>query len=246
MNPGQPIWREDADLVTASEAYAQRFAGPVGAHFLAVQTRAVLGLLAPWPGATVLDVGGGHAQTALPLAAAGYQVTVAGSRPECGRRLARLMTPGSYEFRAVDLMNLPFAERSFDLVLSLRMLTHVADLPGYVAQLCEAADQAVLVDYPAKRSFNLVADALFKAKESLDDNLHTRPFKSFWDREVLDLFRAQGFGRPRLRRQHFLPMALHRGLGSGGFTKASEGLCRALGLTALLGSPVVLCLERLP
>jgi len=245
VNPGGPTLREDADLVTAGEAYAQRFAGPVGRHFLAVQTAAVLGLLAPWPGASVLDVGGGHAQTALPLAAAGYKITVAGSSPECGQRLARLLEPGSYDFQAVDLMNLPFPARAFDVVLSLRMLTHVADLPGYLAQLCRAADKAVVVDYPAKRGFNLAAGALFRAKESLDDNPHTRPFRSFWDQEVLELFRAQGFGRPRLRRQHFLPMALHRGLGWGGFTRASEGLCRALGLTVLLGSPVVLRVERL-
>ncbi|MBU1276647.1 MAG: methyltransferase domain-containing protein [Proteobacteria bacterium] len=236
--------REEADRVTASQAYAQRFAGEVGAYFLAVQTARTLELMASWPGAKVLDVGGGHAQLAPPLIQAGYQVTVAGSDDSCAQRLARLLTPGSYNFVAADLMDLPWPEQSFDLVLSFRMLTHVADPPAYAAQLCRLAKRAVVVDYPAKRSFNLLADSLFKAKQSLDDNQHTRPFVSFWDSEVEALFAAQGFDRPARRRQHFWPMALHRALGSGGFTKTAEGLARGLGLTALLGSPVILRMER--
>ena len=52
------------DVETASDDYAARFAGPVGAWMLQVQERAVLELIAPWPGASVLDVGGGHAQLA--------------------------------------------------------------------------------------------------------------------------------------------------------------------------------------
>ncbi|HEX9203914.1 MAG TPA: class I SAM-dependent methyltransferase, partial [Vicinamibacteria bacterium] len=68
--------REDADRETSSEEYARRFAGPLGAFFLEVQARTALELLRPWPGASVLDVGGGHAQIAGPLADAGHAVTV--------------------------------------------------------------------------------------------------------------------------------------------------------------------------
>ncbi len=236
--------REDADRVTATHEYAARFAGPVGAHFLAVQTARTLELAAPWPGARVLDVGGGHAQVAPPLVEAGFQVTVAGSDASTEDLLKERLAPGSYEFLACDLMDLPFEPRSFDLVLSYRLLTHVADAAGFAAQLARAADKAVLVDYPAKRSFNLLGDKLFKAKESLDANVHTRHYVSFWDQEVQALFAAHGFGQPVRRRQHFWPMALHRGLGLGGLTKAAEGLARGLGLTACLGSPVILRMER--
>ena len=240
-----PPRREDADRVTATPEYAQRFAGPVGEYFLSVQTARALELMAPWPGARVLDVGGGHAQLAAPLIAAGYLVTVAGSDPACETLLKQALEPGSYEFVACDLMDLPFEPRSFDLVLGFRMLTHVADPAGFAAQLCRVADRAVIVDYPAKQSFNILGDSLFKAKESLDDNVHTRHYTSFWDREVQDLLAAQGFGRPIRRRQHFWPMALHRALKSAGATRAAEGLARGLGLTACLGSPVILRMERL-
>ncbi|MDQ2673475.1 MAG: methyltransferase, partial [Chloroflexota bacterium] len=72
--------REDADVESSSEAYARRFAGPVGQWFLELQARLTLESLAGLPpGATILDVGGGHAQLAPPLVEAGYRVTVVGS-----------------------------------------------------------------------------------------------------------------------------------------------------------------------
>ena len=59
--------REDADVETSSDAYARRFAGGVGRFFLGRQRDAVLALLAPFPRARVLDVGGGHGQLTGPL-----------------------------------------------------------------------------------------------------------------------------------------------------------------------------------
>ena len=55
-----PGGREEADVTTSSADYARRFAGGVGAWFLEVQAKATLDLLAPWPGASVLDVGAGR------------------------------------------------------------------------------------------------------------------------------------------------------------------------------------------
>ncbi len=71
---------EDADVSSSSDDYARRFAGAVGQWFLDIQTGITLDLLRELPpAASVLDVGGGHAQVAPPLIAAGYDVTVIGS-----------------------------------------------------------------------------------------------------------------------------------------------------------------------
>lgn len=51
---------ETADIETSSEDYASRFAGAVGAWLLKTQEDATLRMLLPYPGATVLDVGGGQ------------------------------------------------------------------------------------------------------------------------------------------------------------------------------------------
>ena len=114
---------EAPDVETSSEAYARRFAGPVGEYFLAVQAETVLCPPGWFPRARVLDVGGGHAQLAPPLAARGYQVTVAGSSEACRARLDRL--PGLSPSSACDLERLPFPDRAFDVVLAFRLLTHL-------------------------------------------------------------------------------------------------------------------------
>lgn len=233
---------EPADIETSSEGYARRFAGEVGEYFLEVQTERLLGLLAAWPGARVLDVGGGHAQLAVPLAARGFEVTVAGSGEVCRHRLDRLLRPDSFAFQACDLLRLPFAERSFDVVVAFRLLAHMPRWRELLRELCRVADRAVIVDYPDVRGFNFFSGVFFPWKKALEGN--TRPFLCFRPGEVIEELARQGFGRPVSRREFFLPMVAHRKLGRAGLTRAAERASAALGLTRAFGSPVVLRVER--
>lgn len=232
---------EDADVETSSEDYARRFAGPVGRWFLDVQARTTLALLAPWPRASVVDVGGGHGQVAGPLVEAGHEVTVAGSDPSCAERVRALVEAGRARFQAGDLLRLPFPDRSFDVALSFRLLPHVARWPDLVAELCRVARRAVLVDYPTRRSVNSMAGVLFDAKKRIEGN--TRPFTVFADGEIEAAFARCGFRVTARRPQFFWPMALHRGLGSAPLSRGLEGAAGALGLRRALGSPVILRLE---
>lgn len=236
-HPADPV-----DLETASEGYARRFAGEVGDYFLKVQTEAVLEMLTAWPGARVLDVGGGHAQLAVPLAARGFEVTVAGSEEACRDRLDRLLPPGSFAFQACDLLRLPFAERSFDVVVAFRLLAHMPQWRELIRELCRVADRAVIVDYSDVRSFNLFYGLLFPWKKALEGN--TRTFLCFRPGEVLEELARHGFGRPVSHREFFIPMVVHRKVGRAGFTRGVERASAALGLTRAFGSPVVLCVER--
>jgi len=123
---------ETADIETASDDYAGRFAGAVGAWMLKIQEAAVLDLLQDHPGVTVLDVGGGHGQLAVPLCREKYPVTVVGSAEVCRRRIAALVDAGlpadlsrrsllakgegpaqagQCRFQVADVLKLPFAER---------------------------------------------------------------------------------------------------------------------------------------
>lgn len=241
--PDPQSFPETADIDTASDDYATRFAGKVGRWFLQVQARQTLDLIAPWPVARVLEVGGGHAQLAGPLIDAGYQVTVTGSADSCRRRLDRYLAPGSFEYLTCDMLNLPFADQSFDLVLAFRLLPHVARWPELIAEMCRVARQAVVLDYPDLRSFNIVAEKTFGAKQAIEKN--TRHFACFTRSQVMAQFQGQGFGQPVFRPQFFWPMALHRGIGQAWFSRGAEGAARVLGLTGLLGSPVILRAERL-
>jgi len=215
----------------------------VGAFFLELQARITLDMLRPWPGARVLDVGGGHGQLTGPLLEAGHGVTVYGSSERaCGEELREQVERGAVTFDAGDLLHGPWQDGAFDVVVSYRLLPHVVDWNALVAELCRLARRAVVVDYPTRRSLNALASIFFPLKKRVEGN--TRPFTVFRDAEIRQAFAAAGF-RPTARRpQFFLPMAVHRALGSAPVSRGLEGAARALGLTRALGSPVLLRAER--
>jgi 2-polyprenyl-3-methyl-5-hydroxy-6-metoxy-1,4-benzoquinol methylase len=234
--------REDADVETSSEGYALRFEGPVGRFLLERQAEATLDLLRSFPGANVLDVGGGHGQLTGPLVDAGYAVAVLGSDASCEARLREWTAAGRARFVAGDLLAPPLPDRSFDVVLSYRLLPHVRRWPELVAGLARLARRAVIVDYPTRRSVNAAAFILFGLKKGVEGN--TRPFAVFSDAEIEAAFAAHGFAPTGRRPQFFFPMALHRGLRSAGVARSLEGAAAALGMTRAFGSPVILRLER--
>ncbi|HVR69885.1 MAG TPA: class I SAM-dependent methyltransferase [Vicinamibacteria bacterium] len=230
------------DVETASEGYARRFAGPVGAWFLDVQARLALELLRPWPGARVLDVGGGHGQLTGALVGAGHDVTVFGSPGACGERLRPWLESARVSYEAGDLLRAPWPDRAFDAVVSFRLLPHLPDWPALVRELCRLAARAVVIDYPTRRSVNAASEALFGLKKAVEGD--TRPFTVFRDRDVRRALLASGFQVTARRPEFFFPMALHRALGAAAATRALEEAARLSRLTRLLGSPVVLRAER--
>jgi 2-polyprenyl-3-methyl-5-hydroxy-6-metoxy-1,4-benzoquinol methylase len=232
---------EDADVVTSSAAYARRFAGPVGAWFLETQARITLELLRPWPGARVLDVGGGHGQLLGPLLDAGHDVTVYGSAEVCRDRIAGRLDGSRARFQAGDLLRAPWPAGAFDVVVSYRLLPHVAAWRDLLGELCRLARRAVLLDYPTRRSVNAAAGALFAAKKTVEGD--TRPFAVFRDADVEAALTAHGFRATARRPEFFFPMALHRTLGIAAVSRALESAARGLGLARALGSPVILRAE---
>lgn len=189
----------------------------------------------------MLDVGGGHAQLAEPLAARGFAIEILGSDPACAARLRPLLDAGRARFEVGDLLRLPYADASFDVVLSFRLLPHLDAWRAFVAELCRVARRAVIVDYPSRRSLNAFAEAFFSAKQGVEGN--TRPFLVFRDAEVARAFETAGYRASGRRREYFVPMALHRALGSGPASRGLEAACAGLGLRAAFGSPVILRAE---
>jgi len=228
---------ETADIETANADYANRFAGPAGAWLLEVQSDRLQDALRGLPaGGTALDVGGGHAQTAPVLVEYGFSTTVTGSAPSCQERV-----PESIPFQIANHLDLPYEDRSMDVVISFRLMPHCDRWPELVKELCRVADKRVIVDYPAKQSVNFLADALFGLKKNVEKN--TRTFTLFSHREVREAFETEGFTVKR-HPQFFWPMVLHRMLKRPALSRALEAPARWLGLTALFGSPVVLEARR--
>jgi ubiquinone/menaquinone biosynthesis C-methylase UbiE len=119
------VQSQQADIETSSEDYAKRFSGKIGEYFLNIQAKIMLQLLEPWQHSKILDVGGGHAQIAVPLIKAGYYLTVVGSDDICKKRLKESLDPNSFKYETCNLLNLPFDSKSFDVVTSFVVLPNL-------------------------------------------------------------------------------------------------------------------------
>lgn len=235
---------ETADIETSSDDYASRFSGNVGEYFLQIQLDILLSLLGPQRGQKkkILDVGGGHAQLAVPLVKRGYDTTVTGSHDSCRRRLAEQLPEGGYTYQTCDMLQLPFADNSFDVVIAFRLVPHVENWQRLLAELVRVSAGIVIVDYPDIRSANIMNFLFFRLKKLLEGN--TRPFGLFSRKEMLQEFAKNRMGHPKIVPEFFLPMVLHRKLGSAGMSRFLEDCCRRLGLTQCFGSPIVLRVDK--
>jgi len=230
----------EADVETASDAYAARFAGPVGGWLLEVQTARFRELLGSCGRLSVLEVGGGHGQLTAALLADGHRVVSQGSRTSCHARLRAAQAQVAHV--TSSLVGLPFADRSFDLVIAIRLLAHVEDWRGLLAELSRVSSGLVLVDFPIRGALHRAAPWLFGAKRRLEGN--TRPYFDYTVGEVEAALRADGLEVLGVRRQFSLPMVLHRTLGMPAVSRVLEGIASVVGVTAAVGSPALLLAAR--
>jgi 2-polyprenyl-3-methyl-5-hydroxy-6-metoxy-1,4-benzoquinol methylase len=234
---------ENADVETATAAYARRFDSSAGRWMLRRQLDVTLDLLRDKSSTTILDVGGGHGQLAPELARRGHRVSVlASSKKAISSTLRPALESGAVRLVVGDLRDPPVEPRSFDVVLCFRLLAHAYDLPGLIGGLTRPADRTVIVDYATTRSFNAAAEFFFTAKKKVEHN--TRPFRVLRDLEVRHLFVERGCRLRETRPQFFWPMALHRVLRFSLLSRASELPATVFGLRSLFGSPIVARFDR--
>lgn len=244
LNFKDHMMRETPDIETSSEGYATRFAGSVGQYLLSVQEHGVLSLLRDRTGLlgrTVLDVGGGHAQLVGPLSTGGCIVTVFGSDAHCSARL-RSVYGNVIPFYAGNLLAMPFGDRSYDTVVSVRLISHMENWRVLISELCRVADRTIIIDYPTYASLNLLSTILFFWKKLIEKN--TRTYQTFWDSEIQEMFAVHGFKIANSFPQFVLPMALHRLCGNSNFMRKIEEGFRKVGITRLIGNPVLVRLNR--
>jgi 2-polyprenyl-3-methyl-5-hydroxy-6-metoxy-1,4-benzoquinol methylase len=235
---------ETPDIETSSANYARRFSGSAGRYLLETQQRAIEAALAGLRPGRALDVGGGHGQLVDVLRGSGWHITVHGTDGACERNLRDLHGKRDCDYVQGDLFALPVADRSYDLAIAVRLISHVVDWRRLVGELCRAADRSVVIDYPSVMALNALTPLLFGLKKSLEGN--TRTYTSFSTGELLKEFERHGFRYARQKKQFFLPMVVHRiGKGRAPF-RAAEAVSRAVGLTALAGSPAILRVDRRP
>lgn len=228
---------EQPDVHSSTEIYARRFEGPAGRYLLDVQTQALHRLIAPWPRASVLDIGGGHGQVAAPLAEAGHPVTVLASNA-AGFGRTQEIAGERVRLAVGPLCAPPFPDRSFDIAIALRMMAHVADWRALVEGLCRIARHAVIIDFPIPGGSNALAPVLFGMKKSLEGD--TRMFRVIAKSEVRRAFTENRFMVDAAIGQFVLPMAVHRALKAPRLSSALESALHGCGLAGPFGTPVLL------
>ena len=238
----EEILSEQADIETSSENYTTRFSGKVGKYFLDVQEQITLKLLEKENIKAILDIGGGHAQLAVPLVKKGYDVTVTGSNISCRARLDKFLNSDEFKFKECNFLYLPFDDNSFDAVICFRLLTHEKNWKILIKEMCRVSKNTIIIDYPDIRSFNIFYKILFNFKKQFEKN--TRTFRSFSRAELKKEFFDHQFAKFYFKPQYFLPMVIHRFFKQEILSKFSEGLFKIIGLQYLFGTPVILKIKK--
>jgi ubiquinone/menaquinone biosynthesis C-methylase UbiE len=223
----------------------RRFSGPIGEMVAKSQARVLANMVGRITDRAVLDVGTGTGRAALILARGGARVTAVDASEEMlaiarQRAAAQMMT--GITFQRGDAHNLDFADRSFDAVVSLRMLMHTPQWQRCVSELCRVAKRLVIVDYPSATSVALFESIARRGLHGV--GMKTEPYRVFTRGMIADAFDRNGFRIRSVHRQFVLPIAFHKLIGSRRFTHWSERLLDHAGLLKPLGSPVTLVAER--
>ena len=224
------------DIESASADYASRFAGRAGEYMLSTQSDCVASVLKDYEGGTLLDVGGGHGQLVGLYESLGINYTVQGSDEACFDFALSELKP---ERKIVsDLRQIPQKDTSVDVVIAVRLITHLDDWQVVLREMCRVARKAVVIDYPPRRSLNVLAPLLFTVKKNIEGN--TRTFSNFSRSDFQETFEDAGFHTDMSVNQFFFPMVIHRLLKGRAVSRIIEKLSRMLGLTWALGSPTIL------
>lgn len=239
-----PTVRETPDIETSSDDYARRFAGAAGQYFLAIQSAALEHLMRDLRGTAVLEVGGGHAQLVSTFLRNDCTLTILGSDAGTHDRVRTLHPNAPVICDTGDLLSLPYPDRSFDVVAAVRLVAHVDAWQQLLGELCRVARRTVIVDYASWRSLNALTPMLFRFKKSIEGN--TRHYRSFLPSQLAGELEQHGFRVSDSYGQFFLPMFVHRALAGAPWLQSAERAFRRIGLTAVLGSPILLRADRVP
>jgi len=233
-----------ADPATARTFDDRRFGGPIGELVAKGQADVLTRFAGRIDGRRILDVGTGTGRAALLLAQQGGIVTGVDPSSEmlsvARRRAAERGLP--IDFSEGDAHALRFADKAFEVVVSLRVLMHTPDWRTCLAELCRVSSDRVIFDYPSVASVAALQSAGRRLLHAV--GRPTEPYRVFSNGQMKAVLDASGFRVREVHRQFVLPIAVHKAFGSPRFTTASESILRRVGLTSLAGSPVTVVAER--
>ena len=233
-----------ADPAMAASFDAKRFGGPIGQLLLADQERVLAAFLGDVSGRRMLDLGTGTGRAALALARRGALVTgVDASEEMLSVARSRARDAGlAIDFTQGDAHALAFPDRAFDSTVCLRLLMHVPDWPKAIGELCRVTSRRLVFDYPAFCSTAALQAAWRRGAAQAGQTVEA--YRVFRARAIARELDRHGFRITQTHKQFVLPIAVHKLVGSAGFTRGIERVLAGVGLLRLAGSPVTIAAER--
>jgi ubiquinone/menaquinone biosynthesis C-methylase UbiE len=233
-----------ADRGLAERFDQLRFGGPIGTYLLETQRQLLLDAVPDPRGRRIADVGTGTGRAALALAEAGADVVGLDASQEM-LDVARQRAAAAHahiQFDVADAHALPLGDRTVDVAVSLRLLMHVPDWQRCVSELCRVATWRVIVDFPARLS--AAALESYARRVTSTFGAKNEPYRLLAEADVARALASHGFRVITRHRQFVLPIALHKAIGSRGFTVGVERALTGVGASRLFGSPVTMVAER--
>lgn len=223
---------------------ALRFSGAIGRLLLETQEAILREALEPGPGRSIADVGTGTGRAALALARTGAEVIGIDASSEMLAVAARRARDEGLKlrFERGDAHALPLADRSVDAAVCLRVLMHTPDWRRCLGELCRVSRARLVFDFPAALSAAAVQAGARRVAHAA--GIKTEPYRVMRARAVRRELARHGWRVRREHRQFVLPIAVHKKIGSLGFTRGVEGALASAGLLRAFGSPVTIVAER--
>lgn len=145
--------------------------------------------IVPPPGRQTLEIGCGEGRVARDLKQRGHHVVAVDSSVTL-LRYAKDADPDS-RYELADAAALPFADRSFDLVVAYNSLMDIADMPGAIkesARVLEAGGRfCISVTHPLNDAGSFVSDDPDAAFVLRDSYFGRRPFDGHFERDGLQM-----------------------------------------------------------
>ncbi len=223
---------------------ALRFSGAIGRLLLETQEAILREALEPGPGKSIADVGTGTGRAALALARTGAEVIGIDASNEMLAVAARRARDEGLDlrFERGDAHALPLADRSVDAAVCLRVLMHTPDWRRCLGELCRVSRARLVFDFPAALSAAAVQAGARRVAHAA--GIKTEPYRVMRAAAVRSELARHGWRVRREHRQFVLPIAVHKKIGSLGFTRGVEGALASAGLLRAFGSPVTIVAER--
>jgi len=216
-----------------------RYGGSFGQYLENLEVGTYLSMMNP-KSEVILDLGAGTGKLSIPLILKSKKVLTVDSSVHM-LRVARLKSHKlNIEIITVisDAHCLSFKDRTFDCVVSSRLLMHLIDWKKGIKEICRVSRKELVIDFPSNFSFASL-DILFKRIKRIFLP-ETQVYNNFSIGDITEEIKKNGFQVVQTRKEFFMPLTLHRLFNHPKISNKIEKLFRNFYITGLFGNPVTI------